>query len=235
MKNHKIVSKEAWQIARKELLVKEKELTRLCDQLSQQRRDLPWVKVEKEYLFNGPHGKETLSQLFQGRSQLLVYHFMFDPSWEEGCKSCSFWADNYNGVIVHLRHRDVSMVTISKAPLEKLDAFKKRMGWSFKWVSSSDTDFNQDYHVSFAPEERDKGKVYYNYELRAFGAPEAPGISVFYKDEHGNIFHTYSCYARGLDMLNGGYRFLDLVPKGRDEAGLSHPQAWVRHHDKYGD
>jgi predicted dithiol-disulfide oxidoreductase (DUF899 family) len=191
------------------------------------------VKVEKEYIFDGPSGKETLSELFARRSQLLVYHFMFHPSWSEGCKSCSFWADNYNGVVVHLAHRDVTLVAISKAPLDQLEAFKKRMGWSFKWVSSFGADFNRDYHVSFTPEEMEKGERYYNYQMSTFSMQEAPGISVFYKDKAGNIFHTYSCYARGLDMLNGAYHYLDLVPKGRDEVGLPYPQAWVRHHDNY--
>lgn len=235
MENHKVASREEWLVARKAYLAKEKEFTRLRDQLSQQRRDLPWVKVEKEYVFAGPSGKETLSELFAGRSQLSVYHFMFHPSWDEGCKSCSFWADNFNGILVHLNHRDVTMVAVSKAPLDQLEAFKKRMGWTFKWVSSSGTDFNRDYHVSFTPEELEKGEMYYNYRTCRFPREEAPGISVFYKNTKGNIFHTYSCYARGLDMLNGAYHFLDLVPKGRDEAGLAYPQAWVRHHDKYDD
>ena len=235
MENLRVVSREEWLMARKELLVKEKEFTQLRDQLSQQRRELPWVQVDKEYTFDGPKGKETLSELFEGRSQLLVYHFMFGPSWDEGCPSCSFWADNYNGIIVHLNHRDATLVTISRAPLDQLDAYRKRMGWSFKWMSSFGTDFNRDYHVSFTPEELEKGAMYYNYKITKFGREEAPGISVFCKDKEGNIFHTYSCYARGLDMLNGAYHLLDLVPKGRDEAGLSYPQAWVRRHDKYDD
>jgi len=235
MADHQVVSRTEWLVARKDLLAKEKEFTGLRDQLSQQRRALPWVKVDKAYLFEGPNGKETLAELFAGRSQLLVYHFMFDPSWDEGCKSCSFWADNYNDIIVHLNHRDVTMVTISRAPLEKLEAYKKRMGWSFKWVSSCGNDFNRDYHVSFTPEEHEKGEVYYNYGPSKFFSSEGPGISVFYKDETGSIFHTYSCYARGLDMLNGAYHSLDLVPKGRDEAGLTSPQAWVRRHDQYDD
>ena len=235
MTTHKVVSREEWAVARKELLAQEKEFTRLRDQLSQQRRDLPWVKVDKEYTFDGPTGKETLSQLFAGRSQLLVYHFMFHPTWAEGCKSCSFWADNFNGIIVHLNHRDVTMVAIAKAPLAQLEAFKKRMGWTFKWVSSCGSDFNRDYHVSFTPEELEKGEMYYNYKMRKFPQEEGPGLSVFYKEPQGNIFHTYSSYARGLDMLNGAYHYLDLVPKGRDEAGLTYPQAWVRHHDKYDD
>ncbi len=235
MTTHKVVSREEWAVARRELLAQEKEFTRLRDQLSQQRRDLPWVKVDKEYTFDGPNGQETLSQLFAGRSQLLVYHFMFHPSWAEGCKSCSFWADNFNGIIVHLNHRDVTMVAIAKAPLAQLEAFKKRMGWTFKWVSSFGSDFNRDYHVSFTPEELEKGEMYYNYEMCKFPQEEGPGLSVFYKDPQGSIFHTYSSYARGLDMLNGAYHYLDLVPKGRDEAGLTYPQAWVQHHDKYDD
>lgn len=235
MENHKIASRAEWLDARKAYLAREKEFTRLRDQLSQQRRELPWVKVEKEYVFDGPNGKETLSELFAGRSQLLVYHFMFGPDWNEGCPSCSFWADNYNGIIVHLNHRDVTAITVSRASLERLEAYKKRMGWSFKWVSSLDSDFNRDYHVSFTDEEMGKGSVYYNYDSRTPFSSEGPGISVFYKDQSGNVFHTYSCYERGLDMVNGAYHWLDLVPKGRDEAGLSYPQAWVRRHDKYED
>jgi len=232
---HKVVSREEWLAARKAHLAKEKELTRLRDQLSQHRRDLPWVRVEKEYVFDGPKGKETLSQLFDGRGQLIVYHFMFGPDWSEGCKSCSFWADNFNGIIVHLNHRDATMIAISKAPLQKLEAFKKRMGWSFKWVSSFANEFNRDFHVSFTPEELKSGQVYYNYAVGNFPVEEGPGISIFYKDEQGNIYHTYSCYARGLDMLNCAYHYLDLLPKGRDEEGLSYGMEWVRHHDKYQD
>lgn len=235
MENHKVVSQEEWLSARKAHLAQEKEFTRLRDQLSQQRRELPWVKVEKTYVFDGPSGKETLSDLFAGRSQLLVYHFMFHPSWEAACKSCSFWADNYNGIVAHLNHRDVTLVAVAKATLEQIDAFKKRMGWSFKWVSSFSNDFNRDYQVSFTPEELAKGEMYYNYRMGKFGREEAPGISVFYKNEHGEVFHTYSCYSRGLDMVNGAYHLLDLAPKGRDEAGLSYPQEWVRHHDRYED
>ncbi|HEV8713900.1 MAG TPA: DUF899 domain-containing protein [Candidatus Binatia bacterium] len=235
MQNHKVVSREEWLVARKEHLAKEKEFTRLRDQLSQQRRELPWVKVEKEYIFDGPNGKQTLPELFDGRSQLIVYHFMFGPSWEEGCQHCSFWADNFNGIPVHLNHRDVTMIAVSHAPLSKLAAYQKRMGWTFKWVSSSETDFNYDYHVSFTPEEMEKGEMYYNYEVRKVPREESVGISVFCKDQNGSIFHTYSCYARGVDMLNGAYHYLDLVPKGRDEAGLSFAQAWVRRHDRYDD
>jgi len=228
---HKVVSRDEWIAARKQLLSEEKEFTRARDRLSARRRELPWVKVDKTYVFDGPAGKETLSDLFAGSSQLLVYHFMFGPDWTEGCPSCSFWADNYNGIVVHLKHRDVTLVAVSRAPLEKLEAYRRRMGWSFKWVSSLGSDFNRDYHVSFAPEEQKT--AYYNYEPRGFSASEAPGISVFAKDGTGAVFHTYSCYARGLDMLNGAYHLLDLVPKGRDEAGLPYTMAWVRRRDRY--
>ncbi len=235
MEIHKIVSKEEWLAARKKHLAKEKEFTRLRDQLSAQRRELPWVQVDKDYIFDGPNGKETLAELFEGRRQLLVYHFMFDPDWEEGCPMCSYLVDNCSGAIVHLKQRDVTMVMVSKAPLDKLAAFKQRMGWRVKWVSSFGSDFNRDYHVSFTLEEKEKGEVYYNYGTRAYFESEGPGASVFYKKRNGNIFHTYSSYARGLDMLIGAYHLLDLVPKGRDEADLPWPMAWVRHHDKYDD
>jgi len=233
MQNHKVVSHEEWLVARQQHLAKEKEFTRLRDELSQQRRELPWERVDKTYVFDGANGKETLSDLFAGRSQLIVYHFMFGPDWTEGCKSCSFWADNFNNIIVHLNQRDATMVVISKAPLEKLLAFQKRMGWTFKWLSSFNNDFNRDYHVSFTPKELEKGEMYYNYRIGKFGRDEAPGLSVFHQDANGNIFHTYSCYGRGLDMLNGAYHHLDLLPKGRDEAGLSYPQEWVKYHDRY--
>ncbi len=233
MEDRKAVSRDEWIEARKVLLAKEKEFTKLRDQLSQQRRELPMVRVEKDYIFDGPTGRESLSDLFAGKSQLLVYHFMFGPNWVEGCKHCSFWADNYNGIVVHLNHRDVNLVAISRAPLEKLQAFEKRMGWNFKWMSSFANDFNFDYHVSFTPEEVSKGQAYYNYQPSKAQGSESAGISVFYKDASGKIFHTYSCYSRGLDMLNGAYHMLDLVPKGRDEDTLAFPQAWVHHHDKY--
>jgi predicted dithiol-disulfide oxidoreductase (DUF899 family) len=232
MTDHRVVTREEWTAARTHLLEREKELTRLRDQVSQERRELPWVRVEEQYLFDSPNGRETLSDLFDGRSQLLVYHFMFDPAWTEGCKSCSFWADNYAGIIAHLAQRDVTMVTVSKAPLSTLEAFKQRMGWRFKWVSSFGSDFNRDFHVSFTPEER-QAAVWYNYAMRRFGSPEAPGASVFYRDADGQIYHTYSCYARGLDAVNGAYQWLDLVPKGRDEAALPYTMAWVRHRDRY--
>jgi predicted dithiol-disulfide oxidoreductase (DUF899 family) len=227
---NRIVSREEWVAARRAHLSKEKEFTRLRDQLSAERRALPWVRVDKPYVFDAPGGKESLSDLFAGRSQLIVYHFMFGPDWGDGCKSCSFWADNFN---VHLRHRDVTLLAVSRAPLDKLEAYRKRMGWSFKWVSSFGNDFNRDFHVSFTPEELAKGEVYYNYGMQKFPAEEAPGISVFDKDAKNTVFHTYSCYSRGLDMLNSAYHYLDLVPKGRDEGGLSYTMAWLRHHDKY--
>lgn len=235
MKPNKIVSKEEWLEARKEFLSKEKEFTRLREQLSQERRNLPWVEVEKEYSFLGPNGQEKLTDLFDGRSQLVIYHFMFGPDWEEGCPSCSFWADNFNGIIVHLNQRDVTMLAVSRAPLEKLEAYKARLGWSFKWVSSLDSDFNFDFQASYSSEQSETDQVYYNFEYREAGEADSehPGISVFYKDDQGKIYHTYSTYARGLDMTNNAYHYLDLVPKGRDEAGLPWAQAWVRRNDSY--
>lgn len=233
MQDHRVVGRDEWVAARREHLLKEKEFTRLRDQLSQERRDLPWVKVDKDYAFDGPDGKRTLAELFDGRSQLFVYHFMFGTDWDEGCPSCSFWADNFNPLAVHLNHRDVTLVAVSKAPLAKLDAYKKRMGWSFRWVSSAGNDFNRDYHVSFTPEEMEKGEVYYNYGKSQFPVEEAPGVSIFYKDASGDVFHTYSCYARGLDMLNAAYHMLDLVPKGRDEQDLPYSMAWLRRRDAY--
>ena len=232
MLRQNVVSRQEWTAARIALLAREKELTHLRDEISRERRALPWVRIDKPYVFDGPSGKVTLTELFEGRSQLLVYHFMFDPGWSEGCKSCSFWADNYNGVDVHLAHRDVTMVTVSRAPLDVLESFKRRMGWTFKWVSSFGNDFNHDFHVTFTEDER-HGEVSYNYQQQRFGSPEAPGASVFYRDEDGSVYHTYSCYARGLDALNGAYQWLDLTPKGRDEDGLRSTMAWVRHHDKY--
>lgn len=233
MQNHQVVSGEAWLAARKKLLAKEKEFTRLRDQLSKARRELPWQKVDKEYVFDGPNGKETLADLFDGRSQLVIYHFMYGPDWEEGCPSCSFWADNFNGIDIHLKHRDITMVAVSRAPLETLDAYKQRMGWNFKWVSSLASDFNFDFNVSFTPEEMEKGEMNYNYETRKFPSEEGPGISVFYKNEMGEVFHTYSCFARGLDMLNGAYHYMDLAPKGRDEEDLPYSMAWLSRRDQY--
>src|SRR5271165_4415662 len=235
MESHRVVSRDQWIEERKGLLAREKEFTRLRDQLSRERRELPWVRVDQKYAFEGAKGKQTLAELFEGRQQLIVYHFMFDPSWDEGCPSCSFWGDNFNGIIVHLNQRDVSLVAISRAPFAKLAAFQRRMGWGFNWLSSFGTDFNTDFNVSFTPEKLAQGKAVYNYAPRKTSMSELPGISVFYKAPDGTIFHTYSCYARGLDMLNVAYHYLDNVPKGRDEAGFSRPMAWVRYHDAYGE
>jgi predicted dithiol-disulfide oxidoreductase (DUF899 family) len=228
----KVVSRDEWLVARKDLLTREKELTRLRDEVSRHRRELPWVKIDKEYVFEGPAGKETLVDLFDGRSQLIVYHFMLGPGWEEGCKSCSYLADHFDGANWHLPHRDVTFVVVSRAPLSEIEPFKKRMGWRFKWVSSHGNDFNFDYHVSATEKEQAKGKTYYNYKTQELVSDELPGLSVFYKDQKGDVFHTYSTYARGLDALVGTYNFLDLVPKGRDEDPDS-TMSWVRHHDRY--
>jgi len=233
---HRIVSQDEWVAACKQLLVKEKEFTRLRDRLAAERRALPWVKVEKPYVFDGPDGKETLADLFGGHSQLIIKHFMFGPGWSEGCVGCSFGQDHVDGILVHLKHRDVSYVAVSHAPLPEIQAFKKRMGWQVKWVSSFGSDFNFDFHVSFRPEEIAKGEVYYNYETSKIGIDELSGNSVFYKDVNGDVFHTYSSYGRGGEDMLGTYRFLDLVPKGRDETGPNHNLTdWVRHHDRYGD
>src|SRR5579863_9318524 len=233
IQNHEVVSPQQWLASRKELLRKEKEFTKLRDELSRQRRELPWEKVEKKYVFDAPNGKQTLADLFDGRSQLIIYHFMFGPGWEQGCPSCSYLADHFGGALVHLANRDVTLAVISRAPVAQIEAFQKRMGWPFRWVSSFANDFNRDYHVSFTKEEMAGGKVTYNYTQTEFPSEEAPGTSVFYKNQAGEIFHTYSAYARGLDTLVGAYNFLDLVPKGRDEEGLAHSMAWVRHHDRY--
>jgi len=233
MEPHKVVSQSEWLAARKALLAKEKEFTHARDRLSAERRALPWVKIEKPYVFEGAEGKETLPDLFDGRSQLLVYHFMLGPGWEEGCKSCSYLADHFDGAAIHLAQRDVTFLVVSRAPWPQIAAFQKRMGWRFKWVSSFGNDFNHDFHVSFSKDEIDSGKAYYNYDVGPFPAEEAPGASVFYRDTTGGVFHTYSTYGRGLDILVGTYNFLDLVPKGRDEDGLAFSMAWVRHHDRY--
>jgi predicted dithiol-disulfide oxidoreductase (DUF899 family) len=236
MTDHAVVSPKEWVAARKELLRKEKKLTRLRDELSRERQELPWEKVEKHYVFDGPNGKETLADLFGGKSQLIAYHFMFGPGWEQGCPSCSLIADHFDGSAIHLAHRDVTLLAVSRAPQPQIAAFKKRMGWRFKWVSSYGSDFNYDYRVSFTPEEMASGKVDYNYELAPFPVEEAPGFSVFFKDDTtGDVFHTYSSYARGTETLLGAYHYLDVVPKGRDEDGLAFTMAWVRHHDRYGD
>ena len=230
---NQVISNEEWIKARLELLAAEKEFTRQRDALTRRRMAMPWQRVEKSYQFEGSNGALSLADAFDGRSQLIVYHFMFGPDWEEGCKSCSFWADNFNDIPVHLNHRDVTFTAISRAPLAKINAYRKRMGWSFPWVSSYGSDFNFDYHVSFTPEQIAEGTAYYNYEVRPNTMSDEVGISVFYKNERSEMFHTYSCYARGVDMLNGAYHYLDLVPKGRDEGGLKFPMEWVRRHDQY--
>ena len=233
MTRHTIVGHEEWVAARKALLEKEKAFTRERDALCRLRRQLPWEHVEKTYRFDGPEREETLTDLFAGRSQLIVYHFMFDPDWDEGCKSCSFLADHYQPAIVHLAQRDVALVTVSRAPLAKIEAFRERMGWRFKWVSSLRSDFNRDYQVTFSAEDLAGGEVHYNYAATAFPMTEGPGISVFCKDDSGRLFHTYSSYARGLDMFIGAYHLLDIVPKGRDEDTLDFSMEWIRHHDRY--
>ena len=229
---NRVVSHEEWLKARLELLAAEKEFTRQRDALTRRRMAMPWERVEKSYQFEGPSGALSLADLFDGHSQLIVYHFMLGPDWEEGCRSCSFWADNFDGIPIHLNHRDVTFTAVSRAPLPKIEAYKKRMGWSFPWVSSYGSDFNYDFHVSFTEDQLAAGKVDYNYGL-VEGFEELPGLSVFYKNERGEVFHTYSCYARGIDMVNGAYQFLNLVPKGRDEDGFEFSMEWVRRHDQY--
>lgn len=235
MPDHKIVSREEWVAKRKQFLKKEKELTRQRDALAKERQELPWVAVDKEYVFEGPNGKENLSDLFDGKSQLIIYHFMFQPDWTEGCKGCSLQADHYNPVIVHLRERDANLVTISRAPFDKIEPFRKRMGWTFKWLSSSGSDFNEDFHVSFNVDPKEQKQVYYNYEMTTFPSSEGPGMSAFFKDEDGKIYHTYSTYGRGLEEFLIIYSLLDIVPNGRNEKNLPYPHAWLRHHDRYGD
>ncbi len=235
MQDHNVVSRADWIAQRLDLLKKEKELTRLRDETSANRRELPWVLVEEDYVFEGPDGPVSLADLFDGRSQLIVQHFMFGPDWEEGCPMCSFWADNYDPTTIHLNQRDVTMVAISRGPFEKLQAYRERMGWSFLWVSSRENEFNFDFNVSFEAEQLEKGEVTYNYRDGGTSMQEAPGFSVFYKADDGTIYHTYSVYSRGLDPLNSAYQYLDLVPKGRDEAELPYGMAWVRRHDRYED
>ncbi len=233
--NHPVVSAERWLAERKTLLAHEKELMRLRDQIARERRALPWTRVEKAYSFDAPEGRRALAELFEGRRQLLVQHFMFGPQWEQGCPSCSYMADHTDGMNMHLAHRDITLVAISRAPLAEIEGFRQRMGWQFKWVSSHGSDFNHDFGVSFTPEDRAKGKgeVYYNYSMQPFPAEEAPGVSVFYKDDAGEVFHTYSTYGRGVEVMMGAYNLMDLTPKGRDEGELAHKMAWVRHHDRY--
>lgn len=230
MQTHRIVSREEWLAARKAHLIHEKEATRQLDRLAAERRNLPWVKVEKDYLFEGAQGKQTLGQLFGRHSQLFIYHFMFGPTWQQGCPSCSFLADHIDGADQHLSHHDVSVVVVSRAPWARIAAFKQRMGWHFDWVSSHGADFNFDYHVSFTEQDQAKGRAYYNFTEGDYLFDEMPGISVFFKDDDDTIYHTYSAYARGGDILIGAHNFLDMTPKGRNEG---HTMDWVRHHDRY--
>jgi predicted dithiol-disulfide oxidoreductase (DUF899 family) len=231
--DHKVVSSKEWLRAHGDFLAKEKELTQLSDEIARQRRELPWARVEKEYVFQGVQGKLSLADLFDGRSQLATYHFMFGPDWKEGCPGCSYVMDHMNGATEHLRARDVSLVAVSRGPLEQLAAFKRRMGWRFTWVSSGQCDFNHDFGVSFTPEEVASGAKAYNFGTTVPHGDENPGLSFFYKDPSSAIFHTYSTYGRGLEAMLGTYVLLDRAPKGRDEDGLPMPMAWVRHHDKY--
>jgi predicted dithiol-disulfide oxidoreductase (DUF899 family) len=231
-KEHKVVSAEAWLVARIRLLAKEKAFSKSLDQLARQRRELPWVEVQKDYVFHGPDGKESLSDLFAGKRQLLVYHFMFGPGWKEGCPHCSFWADHFDSVNVHIGQRDTTFVVVSRAPLKAIQKFKKRMRWRFKWVSSNHSDFNFDFHVSFTPEEIRKKRLHYNYRIIRSDLDELQGVSAFYKERRGEVYHTYSSYARGIDLMNTTYNFLDLTAKGRDE-NPERTQDWVRFHDRY--
>jgi predicted dithiol-disulfide oxidoreductase (DUF899 family) len=230
---HKVVPHDEWIEARKAFLVREKEFSRQREALARDRRDLPWEAVTKEYVVDGPAGKATLVDLFDGCGQLVVYHFMFPPEWDEGCPHCSFWADSFNGSPVHLRARDAAFAAVSRAPLEKLSAYEQRMGWSFPWYSSTQTDFNYDFGASFPADAVADGTAVYNYGS-APGFEDREGISIFVQDEHGQVFHTYSTYARGIDAVNSTYQLLDLVPKGRDEPAEGNPQFWVRRHDEYG-
>lgn len=234
MVDHAVVSRDEWIAARRDLLEKEKELTRMKDELSRRRRALPWVKIETPYVFDGPDGRETLSDLFAGRSQLIIHHFMFSPEWEEGCVGCSFHSDHADGALVHLENHDVSFVRVSRAPLAKIQAFNRRMGWRAKWVSSFGGGFNFDYNVSFTKAQMESGEARYNYAAPKHPIEELSGLSVFARDDAGDVYHTYSCFARGDEGAIGAYFYLDLTPKGRNETGpQNNLMDWVRHHDKY--
>ncbi len=230
--NRKVVSPKAWLAARKKLLAREKKFSKLRDQLNRERRKLPWVKIEKQYVFAGPAGVVTFGDLFNGKSQLIIYHFMFGPDWGEGCAHCSFWADHFDSVNVHIGHRDTTFAVVSRAPWMEIEPFKKRMGWKFNWLSSSNTDFNFDLNVSFTMEQRKSRKAIYNYRPLTMDIDEREGVSAFYRDRNGDIYHTYSSYERGIDLMNTTYNFLDLTAKGRDEHP-EHSQDWVRYHDQY--
>jgi predicted dithiol-disulfide oxidoreductase (DUF899 family) len=231
--NHPVVPKEQWLAERRALLAREKELMQLHDQIAGERRALPWERVDKKYMFVAHEGPRSLGDLFEGRRQLMVQHFMFGPDWEQGCPSCSYMADHTDGMNIHLAHRDITFVAVSRAPIAEIDRFRERMGWKFKWVSSNGSDFNFDYAVSFRPEDMAKGEIYYNYGRRQHPAEEAPGVSVFYKDGAGEIFHTYSTFGRGVEVMMGAYQMMDLAPKGRDERDVPYKMEWVRHHDRY--
>jgi predicted dithiol-disulfide oxidoreductase (DUF899 family) len=230
--NRKVVSQKQWLVARKKLLAKEKKFSKLHDELNLERRKLPWVKIEKEYIFHGPTGKVTLADLFGSKGQLIIYHFMFGPGWEEGCEHCSFWADHFDSANIHIGQRDTAFAVVSRAPLTEIEPFKKRMGWRFNWVSSFNTDFNFDFNVSFTPEQIKTGVLPYNYGKFKMKIDELQGVSAFYRDNNGDIYHTYSSYARGIDLMNATYNFLDLTAKGRDE-NPDATQDWVRYHDQY--
>jgi len=231
--NHLVVSRDKWLAVRRRLLEREKELTHLSDQIATERRALPWVHIDKDYQFDTPDGRRSLADLFDGRHQLLVQHFMFAPGWEQGCPSCSYMADHNDGMLLHLAQRDVTFVAISRAPLAEIERFRQRMGWRFNWVSSNGADFNYDFKVSFTPEEVASGHIDYNYGGWPHAYEEWPGISVFFKNDAGEVFHTYSRYGRGVEDMMGAYRILDLTPKGRDERNVDYKMEWVRHHDRY--
>lgn len=228
-----IATAENWLSARLELLDAEKDLVRRSDEVARKRRQLPWVRVDKAYTFDTLDGECTLADLFERRSQLMVQHFMFGPGWKQGCPSCSFMADHTDGMNVHLASRDVTFVAISRAPLDEIERFRRRMGWKFKWVSSFGSDFNYDFHVSFASEKQKRAQVFYNFGTRPFECEELPGISAFCKDDAGDVFHTYSTYGRGVEVMMGTYRLLDLTSKGRAERDVDNKMEWVRHHDRY--
>lgn len=230
--NHPIVSRQQWLADRLKLMAREKELTRLGDEIARERRALPWVRIDKTYVFDTPAGRRTLADLFDGRRQLLVQHFMLAPGWEQGCKSCSYMADHTDPTLVHLAERGVAFVAVSRAPIEEIESFRRRMGWTFPWVSAHGTDFNHDFHVSFTADEMASGKADYNFGDAPKGE-EMPGVSAFWKDDAGKVFHTYSTYGRGVEVMMHTYRLLDLTPKGRDEDGLRFTMEWVRHHDRY--
>ncbi len=231
--NHRVVTRDAWIVERKTLLAREKQLTRLRDEIADQRRALPWVRVDKNYVFDTPEGRRSLGELFDGRTQLLVQHFMLAPGWEQGCPSCSFMADHNDGMTVHLAHRDVTLVAVSRAPLAAIERFRERMGWRFPWVSSHGGDFNYDFGVSFTPEQVAKGELHYNYGRWPYAYEEWPGVSVFIKNAANEVFHTYSTYGRGVEVMMHTYNMLDLTPKGRDERDVEYKMEWVRHHDRY--